>query len=201
MCERPSRSQAPSNLPKHKKRSPSSIKRIIQRMETFMAKKKRQGTSPHKSQSQTPLLIKHPYLCLAKERIVHAMARNLWWEAGRQLATSANAGEGENQLHAELDDVTSESVKDRWGFSRAPGNPEHYVSTKRWCSWNKLCPWYKERVVASQSNKKPWAKSYQCVSLADMKITSLESKDGPIFSNPVRKIIHFPTPIAKWTHS
>ena len=35
--------------------------------------------------------------------------------------TSANAGEGENQLHAELDcdsDVSSESVKDRWVMQR-----------------------------------------------------------------------------------
>ena len=35
--------------------------------------------------------------------------------------TSANAGEGENQLHAELDcdsDVSGESVKDRWVTQR-----------------------------------------------------------------------------------
>ena len=60
------------------------------------------------------------------------------------LVTSANAGEGDNQLHTELDrdsGVTSESmttvVRCRegclfyWWFSGAPGSPQHYVQTKR----------------------------------------------------------------------
>ena len=72
-------------------------------MQTFVAKN-RQGIATESQESilNAIQLFKHPYLCLvhAKERIVHV---------GEQAELLATSGEGENQLHRELDcdsDVT-----------------------------------------------------------------------------------------------
>ena len=67
-------------------------------METFMAKKKRQGPTTESQESKATLIKAQLLLCLTKERRVHTYERldnkGHEDEQAELLVTSANAGEG-----------------------------------------------------------------------------------------------------------